>query len=250
LDEELAAIWRIIDEMRKYLDRMKLEKYESWQKPHAQKLRKAARALQKVMEHVGKASSLLRSGELTDWVRRNKSGLLTVYDAKSDIESIEKEVAKLERERIRFEEIVRSIPVFVGGFVLMPGQYKAFNTLRQLIRSAKKRFYLVDPWVDETIFDDYLEDIQPGTEIRVLSRNLKSAFVARAKKFKDERSVFGVKESDAIHDRYLVVDDRTWILGPSLKDAGNKVWTIVEFVDAACMEKVIEELWKRATPVV
>jgi hypothetical protein len=250
LDEELAAIWRIIDEMRKRLDRMRLERYRSRQKPHAKQLRKAAHALQKVMESIGEASSLLRSDELAEWARRNKLGLLTVYDTQSDIESIEKEVAKLERERGRVYRIVRSIPVFVGGFVLMPGQYKAFNMLRQLIRSAKKRFYLVDPWVDETIFDDYLEGVQTGTEIKVLSRDLKGAFAARARRFKKERAAFEVRRSDVIHDRYMVVDDRSWILGPSLKQAGDKVWVIVEFVDTASMERVIEELWKRATPVV
>jgi len=250
LDEELAAIWRITVEMRKHLDRMRLEQYKSWQKPHAKQLRKAAHALQKVMERIGEASSLLRSDELAEWARRSKLGLLTVYDTQSDIESIEKEVAKLERERGRVYEIVRSIPAFVGGFVLMPGQYKAFNMLRQLIRSAKKRFYLVDPWVNETVFDDYLEGVQTGTEIKVLSRDLKGAFAARAMKFKKERAAFGVRQSDVIHDRYLVVDDRAWILGPSLKDAGNKVWTIVEFEDAASMRRAIDKLWQNATALV
>jgi hypothetical protein len=250
LDKEFAELSRLIGEMRKHVDRMRLAKYKSWQVPHKRRLRKAAHALQRSMERIGDISSLLRFGALAAWVKRNKLGLVKVYDLRSDPSSINSEVEKLEHEREKLEKIIKSAPLFSGGWVLMPGQYEAFNILRQLIHSAKSRFYLVDPWIDNTVFADYLEGIRAGTEIRVLSCNLKGDFVARARKFRQERPTFDVRRSNAIHDRYLVVDDRAWILGPSLKDAGSKAWVIVEFADVATMEKMIQELWGKSTPLV
>jgi len=76
----------------------------------------------------------------------------------------------------------------------------------------------------------YLESVPVSASIRIITQNMTGKFEAVAKRFGQERNRFEVRVCQ-VHDRYLIVDDRAWIIGQSLKDAGKKPLAIMELTD-------------------
>lgn len=139
--------------------------------------------------------------------------------------------------------------------VLSPGReivisegrpYDAFQIIEKILLSAKKRIYIIDPYVDQSLFSLYFADVHPDVEIRILTKNMFDKFKAVARKFKDQRQNFEVRLSDDIHDRHILIDDRAWMFGQSLKDAGNKPLSIIEFEDSNPIENTFTRLWNQS----
>jgi hypothetical protein len=50
-----------------------------------------------------------------------------------------------------------------------------------------------------------------------------------------------------LHDRYISFNDRCWLSGSSLKDAGKKAFNVIEFVDGkTAIRSEIETKWQSA----
>ena len=71
-----------------------------------------------------------------------------------------------------------------------------------------------------------------------------------ARKFARQRSNFEVRKTIEIHDRYLIIDQRAWMIGQSIKDAGTKPLSIVEIEDIDAVLKMFNRLWNKATRVI
>ena len=52
-------------------------------------------------------------------------------------------------------------------------------------------------------------------------------FVTIGKLLSNKRPI-EIRENNQIHDRYIFVDDKCWMLGSSIKDAGNKPTVLVK----------------------
>ena len=123
--------------------------------------------------------------------------------------------------------------------------YDAFQIIEGILLSAKKRVYIIDPYVDHKIFSLYLNDIDENVEIKLITKNLYGKFKAVAGKFKSQRKNFEVRLLDDIHDRHIIVDDRAWIFGQSIKDAGDKPLSIIELTDPNLVVVVFNKLWSK-----
>jgi hypothetical protein len=56
-----------------------------------------------------------------------------------------------------------------------------------------------------------------------------------------------VKRARMLHDRHLVFNDRCWLVGSSLKDAGKKPFHCMEIVDLkAVVIQALEAKWSAA----
>jgi hypothetical protein len=117
--------------------------------------------------------------------------------------------------------------------------------IEKILVSAKKRIYIIDPYVDHSLFTLYLDDAGPDVEIKVLTKNMYDKFEAVARKFKAQRQNFEVRLLDDIHDRQILVDDRAWIFGQSLKNAGNKPLSIIELMNPNLLETAFSQLWNK-----
>jgi len=95
----------------------------------------------------------------------------------------------------------------------------------------------------------YLESVPVSASIRIITQNMTGKFEAVAKRFGQERNRFEVRVCQ-VHDRYLIVDDRAWIIGQSLKDAGKKPLAIMELTDTDQARALFEKLWNLGTKVV
>jgi hypothetical protein len=127
--------------------------------------------------------------------------------------------------------------------------YGAYREIENIIGLCKNELAIIDPWVSEDIFTLYLETVPASASIRIVTQNMTRKFEAVARRFSKERSRFEVRLGH-VHDRYLIVNGRAWILGQSLKDAGKKPLTIVELSDADQARALFEKLWNLGKKVV
>ena len=114
------------------------------------------------------------------------------------------------------------------------------------MQSAKIEVGIIDPYVDDIIFDLYLAYVHPNARIKLITKNMYQKFKEVAQRFKIQKPNFEVRSANDIHDRYLIVDDRVWIMGNSLNHAGIKPLYIVELVDKDRVIKWFQRLWKYA----
>ena len=129
--------------------------------------------------------------------------------------------------------------------------YEAFKQIREIVGQCKKELCVIDPWTDEKIFDLYFDKLPRKANIRVLTKHAKGKFNEVAKLFQQRSPNFKARILNTIHDRQLIVDDRVWVLGQSLKDAGSSgPLSIVELRSSESAKKLFNELWETAQPLV
>jgi len=138
--------------------------------------------------------------------------------------------------------------------LIEPGtQHTAYVLLRDIVESASRLVFLVDPYVDRTLFS-LLSNVASGADVRILTRqgNVPSDFAAEAAKFGQQHKC-KLQCRDGLndfHDRFLIVDDRLFYSGASFKDLGKKESLVGEIEDIRSeIMNGLETRWKSATPL-
>jgi hypothetical protein len=112
-----------------------------------------------------------------------------------------------------------------GGKVQAFGAGAVYDLFRQLtnaLSSATKTLMIIDPYMDDQIFDRYLSSLPPSIATNLLVRRYAPNVKAAAELFRLQYSArsLEVRSSDKLHDRLIFADDEIcWILGQSIKDA-------------------------------
>jgi len=107
--------------------------------------------------------------------------------------------------------------------------YDVYKDIKTIVSKAKNEVFIVDAFPDETLFDLYLDSIPVSVEIKFLTKNPQGKFVAVAKLFANKQGrKIDIRENQRIHDRYVFADDECWVIGPSLRGAGNKTSYVVK----------------------
>ena len=117
--------------------------------------------------------------------------------------------------------------------------------IRNTFKESSKSVDIADTYVSGQLFDRLLDEIPTTTPIRFLYGHDKGGFVARSGRFQDEYNL-KVKNSQDFHDRFLIVDGKGYIIGPSLKDAADKKPATVVSLDKEDSQKLktlFEDLW-------
>lgn len=138
-----------------------------------------------------------------------------------------------------------------GGLIVV--NRKATHTfdkfLRTVFAAAKAQVVIADSWVDGRIFDNVLDVIPKTVRVRLLYAQATDNFQQRAKRFSTEYQRFAFRRFKQLHDRFMVVDETSYVLGPSIKDAAsNSPALVVEFgpKEKRLLQSFFEELWKQA----
>jgi hypothetical protein len=63
------------------------------------------------------------------------------------------------------------------------------------------------------------------------ANSVESGFENALKEFQSEGFQIDVKQHNRLHDRHLAFNERCWLVGSSLKDAGKKAFHTIEIVD-------------------
>lgn len=141
-------------------------------------------------------------------------------------------------------------PSEVKGAYSAGDEYDFYRDLKNIISWAQRSVFIIDPYLDEDIFDLYVERIAPAVDVRILTDKVSSTLVTVAEKFA-RRGKFQLRGSPDTHDRHVFIDDRGWIIGQSIKHAAQKKPTyIVELHDPSQLCGIYENIWASATVIV
>lgn len=122
---------------------------------------------------------------------------------------------------IRREEPVNE-QLFSTGCV-----WDAYTFVSNLVRTAADRIILIDPFVDERTLL-LLDKRSEGVECIVHTRYNQQIELDFQKHNKQCIPIGKVQLSQAVHDRYLIIDNQVWLLGASVKDMGRGLCTIIK----------------------
>lgn len=105
--------------------------------------------------------------------------------------------------------------------------------------------YIIDPWVDASIFYRYLFRLPTNAKIRLMLNTTnwkdktKKEFEFAEQLFILEYSNYARRDDPILHDRYIITDKLAYSLGGSLKDAARKAdYLIIQLSDENRVELI------------
>ena len=144
---------------------------------------------------------------------------------------------KIELILDKIEEIApKQLPeqIFQTGCV-----WDAWAYVSDLVRNAKKRIVLIDNFVDDRVLT-MLDKRAKGVSATIYSRYFKQ-FQTDLKKHNEQYpTVEFVQLPHKNHDRFLIIDNKVYLLGASMKDLGAGLCAVTEM--AFEPEKLLEYL--------
>ena len=145
------------------------------------------------------------------------------------------------------------IVVEAGERAYAQGQvFDFYADFRDITKSVKNEIFVIDAYASEDLFPLYLEKMQKGVKIHVLTNNPIGNFIQVARKFKTQYgSDFEVRQNPNCHDRIFFVDKSCWVIGQSIKDAATKKPTYLLKVNSYDIFRIIfEDLWTKGKNLV
>jgi hypothetical protein len=166
----------------------------------------------------------------TDWERRDAHQHATP--------KIEKLVTALREPGVAREIVVAEDKPFT-----------AKSEVREFLERADTPTLVVDPYIGVGTLDCFRTMKVP---IRLLTgaqnSSIEGGFENALKAFQTEGFTIEVRRHTKLHDRHIAFNDRCWLVGSSLKDAGRKAFHTTEIVDAkAEVLAALEAKWNAAT---
>lgn len=132
----------------------------------------------------------------------------------------------------------------ISSEVVVPAgnPFSAKSKVRELLAIATTDVLIVDPYVGVGTLDCFLE---VTTSVRLLTSKdkLERDFLAKLKEFQAEGHKIELRFGTTLHDRHLAFNDRCFLIGGSLKDAGKREFHCLEVIDEKTT--VLESLKKR-----
>ena len=133
---------------------------------------------------------------------------------------------KMSRQQSQIDFIVRTNQPPKELLIPTGCVWDAWNFMSELIRNAEQRIVLVDNYVDERTLS-ILDKRKTGVGCMVHTRYNMQAQLDFEKHNAQCAPIACVQLPQAVHDRYLIVDDAVWLLGASVKDMGRGLCTII-----------------------
>lgn len=128
--------------------------------------------------------------------------------------------------------------------------FSAKSQIRELLATASTTVLIVDPYVGVGTLD-CLRSVSTPIQLLTggLPTSIESGFDSALADFKKEGFQIEVRRVPMLHDRHLAFNDRCWLVGSSLKDAGKKALHCMEIVDLKVpVVQALETKWSVATP--
>jgi hypothetical protein len=130
--------------------------------------------------------------------------------------------------------------------------YDFFKALNKVISSAEKSVLIVDPYLDDTVFDHYLVSRSKHVDVRLLVNKKADSLTPAAEKYVAQHGeVLEIRKSKNLHDRVIFIDGYVcWLIGQSIKDAAKaKPTYLVQMPPDVVPDKLqnYEDIWASAT---
>ena len=122
--------------------------------------------------------------------------------------------------------------------VFFEGQvFDAYDFICNLIKSATKRIVLVDNYVDYSVLT-MLDKREPGVDATIYTQKAGDQLKLDIAKHNSQYSHIPVRIFKMSHDRFLIIDDKVYHIGASIKDLGKK-WFAVSLMEAQDTNAII-----------
>lgn len=129
--------------------------------------------------------------------------------------------------------------------------FTAKSEAREFIGKSETEVLIVDPYIGVGTLD-CLRGV--GHSVRILTgdkpKSVEQGFASAVAQFRSEGHTVEVRGHPKLHDRYLVFNGRSWLVGSSFKDAGKRTFSIIELVDGrSTVVAEIERKWSQGAPI-
>lgn len=140
----------------------------------------------------------------------------------------------------KFDMIVKT-PELPNEGVFFDGQiFDAFKLVMQLIKSAEHRIILIDNYINEeilTMFDQRAN----GVIASIYTARIDSAMQLAIQRHDAQYDPIPVNVFRMSHDRWLIIDEKVYHFGASLKDLGKK-WFGVSLYQDVTPEELLSKI--------
>ena len=104
--------------------------------------------------------------------------------------------------------------------------FDAYEFICKLIKSATSRIVLIDNYVDESVLT-MLDKRNPGVVATIYTHKISQQLALDIAKHDAQYPAIDVKVFTKSHDRFLIIDDRVYHVGASIKDLGKKWFALL-----------------------
>jgi hypothetical protein len=145
-------------------------------------------------------------------------------------------------------------PIQGQAFFPKGATHDAYKHIKAILEEAEQSIFIIDGYMDGTMYT-VLSTLNGSLQIRILTSKVPNDFSLEGKKFKLQHTSFTleVRTTKDFHDRFIVIDGKDcYLLGASIKDAGNKSFTIVPLKDSSVVQFFLnhaEDAWNNAAPL-
>jgi hypothetical protein len=134
-----------------------------------------------------------------------------------------------------------------------PGDdYGFYRDLSSLIQNATNGVLIIDPYLNEQLFNLYVSKVSVGSKVRILSSKIGANVEAVAAMYARSRPL-ELRSSADIHDRAIFLDERGWVIGQSIKNAAKKKPTYIIELDEPSLttsRNTYDRIWENATAII
>jgi hypothetical protein len=125
--------------------------------------------------------------------------------------------------------------------IFFDGQiYDSYKFIISLIKSAIKRIILIDNYIDGTVLT-MLDNRALGVDAIIYTLQISPKFQLDIDKHNAQYPAIPIKVFTKAHDRFLIVDNRVYHIGASLKDLGKK-WFAFSLMEEADAEELLTRI--------
>jgi hypothetical protein len=115
--------------------------------------------------------------------------------------------------------------------IFFEGQvYDAYELICNLLKSASSRIILIDNYVDESVLT-MLDKRPAGVSAAIYTQKISAQLALDIAKHDAQYPPIPVLIFNKSHDRFLIIDNRVFHIGASIKDLGKKWFAILEMED-------------------
>jgi hypothetical protein len=141
------------------------------------------------------------------------------------------------------------------AFFAKGSEHDAYVHIRSILQTANQQVFIIDPYMDSSIFQVLGTLSSAAVTVKLLTSKIPADFGLEAQKFVKQHSGFTIeaRRTRDFHDRFIILDGKNcFLLGASIKDAGNKGFTVVPLSEISIVKSVIDhanQVWPSATPI-
>ncbi len=248
-EEQVVALEGVLEAVEALMDRCErqLLKGSEAAQGHAEVWRQA---MESTTADSDEWRYLDRLGKQTAWWEGTATGYVDPGDSRNFgvlREGLKKILEEKEPEFLRAQKRPKRQRFFNAG-----EEYQAKLAMFQAMKRAQVSLWVVDEYLDETVFS-YLESLDPGIQIRLLTANRKPIFQTVFAPFAAQRRRAAARFCGDCHDRFLVLDETQAVhSGASINGIGKKAFMLNEVTDKAELARLVtafKDWWAKGQPI-